>query len=195
MANFYNLNGIVTELKKRNAQDRAILAAWEAVTYPTKKDGKPFARMVQNISGAKYAAEAYTMQPGEMAVTVTTWGADYGVGYVSDNLHAYTTADRMTDAQKAKPENLLPKVPGLKQIYRFDLDDIKAAVAARCDQLREQIATRENQIKQAHTAYSTFYAAFGAALDQLAAMTSKDFGGAMLYYAILDTVTARYPHC
>lgn len=195
MANLYNLDGIVTELKKRNAQDRAILAAWEAVTYPTKKDGKPFARMAQNISGAKYAAEAYTLQPGEMKITVTTWGADYGVGYVSDDLNAYTTADRMTDAQQGKPGNLLPKVPGLKQIYLFDLDDIKAAIAARCDQLREWIATRENQIKQAHAAYSTFYAAYGAALDQLAAMTSKDFGGATLYHAILDTVTARYPHC
>lgn len=195
MANLYNLDGIITELKKRNAQDRAILAAWEAVTYPTKKDGKPFARMAQNISGAKYAAEAYTLQPGEMKITVTTWGADYGVGYVSDDFHAYTTADRMTDAQKAKPENLLPKVSGLKQIYRFDLDDIKSAVAARCGQLRERIANRENQIKQAHAAYSTFYSAYGAALDQLAAMTSKDFGGATLYHAILDTVTARYPHC
>lgn len=195
MANLYNLDGIVTELSKRNAQDRAILAAWEAVTFPTKKDGKPFARMAQNISGAKYAAEAYTLQPGEMAVTVATWGADYGVGYVSDDLHAYTTADRMTDDQKAKPENLLPKVPGLKQIYCFDLDDIKSAVAARCGQLREWIANRENQIKQAHAAYSTFYSAYGAALDQLAAMTNKDSDGATLYHAILDTVTARYPHC
>lgn len=195
MTNLYNLDGIITELQKRNAQDRAILAAWEAVTFPAKKDGKPFARMAQNISGAKYAAEAYSLQPGEMAVTVTTWGADYGVGYVSDNLHAYTTADRMTDAQQSKPGNLLPKVPGLKQIYRFDLDDIKAAISARCDQLRERIANRENQIKQAHAAYSTFYSAYGAALDQLAAMTNKDFGGATLYHAILDTVTARYPHC
>lgn len=195
MANLYNLDGIITELKKRNAQDRAILAAWEAVTYPTKKDGKPFARMAQNISGAKYAAEAYTLQPGEMAVTVTTWGAEYGVGYVSDDLHAYTTADRMTDAQQAKPGNLLPKVPGLKQIYRFDLDDIKIAISARCDQLREQIATRENQIEQAAGAYYAFKRAYAAALDQLAAKTGKGAGGDALYYAIRDTVTARYPHC
>lgn len=195
MANLYNLDGIVTELKKINAQDRAILAAWEAVTYPTKKDGKPFARMAQNISGAKYAAEAYTMQPGEMAVTVTTWGADYGVGYVSDDLHAYTTADRMTDAQQGKPGNLLPKVPGLKQIYLFDLDDIKAAITARCDQLRERIATRENQIEQAAGAYYAFKRAYAAALDQLAAKTGKGTGSDTLYNAIKDTVTARYPHC
>lgn len=195
MANLYNLDGIVTELKKLNAQDRAILAAWEAVTYPTKKDGKPFARMAQNISGAKYAAEAYTMQPGEMKVSVTTWGADYGVGYVSDDLHAYTTADRMTDAQQSKPGNLLPKVPCLKQIYLFDLDDIKAAIAARCDQLRERIAIRENQIKQAAEVYNAFKRAYSAAMDQLAAMTGKGTGSDTLYYAIRDTVTARYPHC
>lgn len=195
MANLYNLDGIVTELKKRNAQDRAILAAWEAVTYPSKKDGKPFARMAQNISGAKYTAEAYTLQPGEMKITVTTWGADYGVGYVSDDLHAYTTADRMTDAQQVKPGNLLPKVPGLKQIYLFDLDDIKAAIAARCDQLRERIAAWENKIKQAAEAYNAFKRAYSAALDQLAAMTGKGTGNTTLYTAIRDTVTARYPHC
>lgn len=45
MASYYNLDGIITELKKRNAEDRAKLEAWEAVTFPTKKDGKPFARM------------------------------------------------------------------------------------------------------------------------------------------------------
>lgn len=195
MANLYNLDGIITELQKRNAQDRAILAAWEAVTFPTKKDGKPFARMAQNISGAKYAAEAYTMQPGEMAVTVATWGAEYGVGYVSDDLHAYTTADRLTDAQKAKPGNLLPKVSGLKQIYRYDLADIKAAIAARCDQLRERIAIRENQIERAAVAYYAFRRAYAAALDQLAVMTGKSTGGDTLYSAILDTVSARYPHC
>ena len=195
MANLYNLDGIITELQKRNAQDRATLAAWEAVTFPVKKDGKPFARMAQNLSGAKYAAEAYTLQPGEMAVTVTTWGADYGVGYVSDDIHAYTTADRLTDGQKAKPENLLPKVPGLKQIYRYDLDDIKAAIAARCDELRERIANQENQIERAAVAYYAFRRAYAAALDQLAVMTNKDFGGATLYHAILDTVSARYPHC
>ncbi len=194
MANLYNLDGIVTELKKRNAQDSAILAAWEAVTFPTKKDGKPFARMAQNISGAKYAAEAYTMQPGEMAVTVTTWGAEMGVGYVSDDLRAYTIADRLTDAQKAKPENLLPKVPGLKQIYRFDLDDIKAAIAARCDQLRERIATQENQIEQAAAAYYAFRRDYSAALERLGAMT-KGTGNTVLYTAIKDTVIARYPHC
>lgn len=195
MANLYNLDGIVTELKKRNAQDRAILAAWETVTFPTKKDGKPFARMAQNISGAKYAAEAYALQPGEMKITVTTWGADYGVGYVSDDLHAYTTADRMTDAQQSKPGNLLPRVPCLNQIYCFDLDDIKAAIAARCDQLRERIATRENQIEQAAGAYHAFKRAYAAALDQLAAKTGKGTGSDTLYNAILDTVTARYPHC
>lgn len=191
MADYYNLDEIITELKKRNAEDRAILAAWEAVTYPTKKDGKPFARMAQNISGAKYAAEAYTLQPGEMAVTVTTWGADYGVGYVSDDLHAYTTADRMTDAQQAKPGNLLPKVPGLKQIYSFDLDDIKAAIAARCAQLRKRIATREDQIEQAAGAYYAYKRAYAAALDALAIRTGKD---TTLYSAIRDTVAAHYPY-
>lgn len=192
MANYYNLDGIITELKKRNAEDRAKLEAWEKVTFPTKKDGKPFARMAQNISGAKYAAEAYTLQPGEMAVTVSALGAEYGVGCVSDSIHAYTTADRLTDAQKAKPANLLPRVSCLKQIYIFDLDDIKSAVAARCEQLRKRIADREKQLSASAVVFESFRERFGAALAEL-----DKLGGSNteLCRMVRDTVIARYPYC
>ena len=192
MGNYYNLDGIITELKKRNAQDRTILAAWEAVTFPTKKDGNSFTRMAQNISGAKYASEAYALQPGRMVVTVSAWGADYGVGYISDTLHAYTTADRLTGDQESKPANLLPKVSGLKQIYRFDMDDIKTAIAARCEQLRKRIADREKQISAAAGVFESFRERFGAAL---AALDQLGASNAELCQMVRDTVIARYPYC
>lgn len=39
--NYYNLDGIQTQLKKRIAETAARLAAWEAVTFPTKKRRLP----------------------------------------------------------------------------------------------------------------------------------------------------------
>ena len=37
MSNYYNLNGIKTELEKRLSYENSILKAWENVTFPTKK--------------------------------------------------------------------------------------------------------------------------------------------------------------
>lgn len=42
MSNYYNLEGIKTELNKRLSYEKSILQAWENVTFPTKKDGTPF---------------------------------------------------------------------------------------------------------------------------------------------------------
>lgn len=37
MSNYYNLDGIKTELTKRLSYERSILQAWENVSFPTKK--------------------------------------------------------------------------------------------------------------------------------------------------------------
>ena len=42
MSNYYNLDGIKTELEKQIEETTAKLEAWENVTFPTKKDGTPF---------------------------------------------------------------------------------------------------------------------------------------------------------
>lgn len=40
MANYYNLDGIKTQLAKTLAQEQSFLEAWEKVTFPTKKWAK-----------------------------------------------------------------------------------------------------------------------------------------------------------
>lgn len=45
MASCYNLDGIKTSLKIEIEEREAILKAWENVTFPTKKNGEPFAVM------------------------------------------------------------------------------------------------------------------------------------------------------
>ena len=54
MNNYYNLEGIKTELNKRLSYEKSILQAWENVTFPTKKDGTPFKVMSKNFENAKF---------------------------------------------------------------------------------------------------------------------------------------------
>lgn len=42
MANYYNLDGIKTQLNKNLSREKSLLEAWKKVTFPTKKDGTPF---------------------------------------------------------------------------------------------------------------------------------------------------------
>lgn len=193
MANYYNLDGIITELKKRNAEDRVKLEAWEAVSFPTKKDGKPFARMQQNISGATYGLENYSLQPGSMRLHVTKWGKEYGVGYVADDIACYCLVKYLKEPFRSKTQNYQPKEPGLEQIYKFDLEDIKLAVEERRKQLRGYIATREKQIAAAPVALKHFREAYGKALEALAAESGKA-ESATLYSMICNTVINRYPY-
>lgn len=189
----YNLDGIIAKLKKSIATNKALLAAWEAVTFPTKKNGEPFSNMSKNISGAKYAADNIAMQPGEMVLTVTTW--EMGCGYLSDEIKAYDLIKYMTNGKpEAKPQNLQPKLSCLEQVYTYDLEDIKEAVTARIERLKEAIATRERQLKAAPAAYKAYKTAYAAALAELDAAADKA-AGSELYTMIKDTVQARHPYC
>lgn len=191
MANYYNLDGIITELKKRNAEDRAKLAAWEAVTFPTKKDGKPFARMQQNISGATYEKEPYTLQPCGARLRVSAWGD--GVGYVADDIRCYCLVKYLKEPFRSKTQNYQPKESMLEQAYKFDLDDVKLAIEERKTQLRGYIATREKQIAAAPAALEHFREAYGKALEALAEDTGKA-ESATLHNMICETVVNRYPY-
>lgn len=193
MANYYNLDGIITELKKRNAEDRAKLEAWEAVTFPTKKDGTPFARMQQNISGATYGKEPCTLQPCGMRLRVSKWSSEYNVGYVVDDIRCYCLVKYLREPFRSKTQNFQLKDPMLEQAYKFDLEDIKLAVEERKTQLRGYIATREKQIAAAPAALENFREAYGKALEALAEDTGKA-ESATLHSMIFDTVISRYPY-
>lgn len=191
----YNLDGIITKLQKSIAAKKALVEAWEAVTYPTKKNGEPFANMRKNISGAEYSSNPYVMQPGEMTLTVSAWERDLGCGYVADEIKAYNLVKYMTDGKpETKPQNLQPKIYGLEQVYTYDLDDIKEAVAARIACLKKTIAALEKQLEAAPAAYKAYKEAYTAALAELEAVASKD-ANSDLYCMVRDTVQDLYPYC
>ena len=182
----YNLNGIIGNLEKEIDREESIVAAWEGVSFPTKKDGKPFAQMGKNISGARYSLESYAMQPGEYELSVTGWSKKQG--YVSDTIKAHSLVKYLkSDAMRAKTGNYMPKQSYLEQVYKFDLDDIKTAVRDRIERGRETVAALKKSLERAEGAYKAFADAYTSALKQLAndAEKSED---STLYYSILDTV-------
>lgn len=192
MSYYYNMDEIRTSLKKDIAINKAYLEAWEKVTFPTKKDGKPFANMASNISGAKYTRVAYAMQQGENELTVYTQSP--AAGYVHDSINLYELVRYLKDEKMiAKTENYLPKQAYLEQVYKFDLEDIKKAVADRIEYLKEYIADLEKQLESLGTVFTNFRAAVDTAMKQLESDTNN-FQHKDLYYAVKDCVLNRYPY-
>lgn len=182
----YNLDGIIGNLEKEIDREESILTAWEKVTFPTKKDGKPFAQMGKNISGARYTLTSYALQPGEYELTVTGWSKLSG--YVSDSIKAHDLVRYLkSDAMAAKTENYMPKQTYLEQVYRYYLDDIKAGVSSRIERARERVTALKHQKEIAESAYTKFRLAYQSALKSLVTDAGKA-EESTLYYNILDTV-------
>ena len=192
MSEYYNLDAIKTGIEKDIAINTAYLEAWKKVSFPTKKDGKPFAVMSKNISGARYSLESYAMQAGEYELTVTTFCN--AAGYISDTVKAYELIRYMKDeSMKAKTENYQPK-QNLEQVYTYDLEDIKKAIADRIAYLESYISDLKAQKASAEKVFRNFRNAYETAMKQLET-DCIEFSHKDLFYAVRDCVTSRYPYC
>ena len=190
---FYNLDAIQTSLKKDIAINTAYLEAWRKVSYPTKKDGKSFANLSKNIDGAKLTSVSYAMQPGENELTVYTYCN--AAGYVHNSINCYELVKYLKDeTMLAKVENYQPKQSYLEQVYTFDLDDIKKAVAKHIAYLECYIADLEKQLAKSKIVFDAFRNAYDLAVKTLQAETNE-FTHKDLYYAVFDCVKDRYPYC
>ena len=192
MSNYYNFNDIIDDMKKDIARHAAFAEAWRKVEFPTKKDGKPFANMSKNIIGAKYSTVSYAMQAGENELTVYTRTS--ASGYIYDTITVYSPVRYLQDpAMVAKTENYMPKQTYLEQIYRYDLDDIKKAVANRIAYWERYVADLQKQIEAAQKIFDNFRAAYDAAIRGLESDTAE-FEHKDLMYAVKDCVISRYPY-
>lgn len=193
MSEYYNLDAIKTGIEKDIAINTAYLEAWKKVSFPTKKDGKPFSVMSKNISGARYSMESYAMQAGEYELTVTAFCK--AAGYISDTVKAHELIRYMKDeSMKAKTENYQPKQTYLEQVYTYDLDDIKKAIADRIAYLESYISDLKAQKASAEKVFRNFRNAYENAMKQLETDCSE-FSHKDLFYAVRDCVKSRYPYC
>ena len=191
--NLYNLDGIQTEIRKDIERKETALAAWQAVTFPTKKDGSAFKILSKNISGAGLYVDEYAMQPGENKLRVFSWSKS--CGSVVSSIDVYCLVKYLKDERKiAKTENYMPKQTYLEQVYRYDLEDIKEAVADKIARLQAEIEQLKEQLEISADVFRDFRKAYGEALEKLE-LDSKKSVNPTLYYMILDTVKNRYPYC
>lgn len=186
----------IEEIEKRQeiriAETEALLKAWKAVTFPTKKDGAPFASMAKNFNGAKYEKWPFAMQEGEYQIKVDTYSEYRGrKEYISDTISVYELVKYLNDEMKAKTENYLPKLPMLEQVYKYDLNDCKKAITQRIEELEKNLAIYKKQAEIMGNAYSTFEHNYTMALRKLATDTLKN-EDSCLYSDILDAFKKSY---
>lgn len=187
----YDLNDIRSQLTNDLTDAEAKLKAWQAVTYPTKKDGQPFAIMGKNINGATYRAYRFAGRHGENELTVTAYTST--TGYISDSIHCWENVpDLIDDGKKAKTQNHMPKECPYKALYAYDLDDIKTAVNARCDWLQQYCADLRADLQHIDNAYHAYAEAIHAANAALeATLTNNRTRNTHAYSLIKDTVNHR----
>ena len=189
MSKQYDIDTITTKMENNLTKSKGLLAAWQAVTYPTKKDGTPFKILSKNIEGASLGQSRYLPRYGENELTVYT---DHlkGCGYCSDTIWCYETLSPYSESEsaKAKPENVVKGDFG-NEVYTFDLDDIKQAVNARINDLEKKIASLEKQLTVIEEVYNNFYNAYETALNALYECTKDEEGyKGDLYYLVRDIV-------
>lgn len=194
MANCYNLDGIKTSLKIEIEEREAILKAWENVTFPTKKNGEPFAVMSKNINGATYKKADYGLSANNVELKVV---ANNNYKWTTDSIDCYTLVRYLKDKSKiAKTENYMPKELCLEQVYKFDLEDIKEAVNNRIEYLKGYVESLKKQLEIADKAYAGFRKVYEDAMAVLDNVTeTKKDEYSFLKSSILDTIKNRYPYC
>lgn len=194
MASCYNLDGIKTSLKIEIEEREAILKAWENVTFPTKKNGEPFAVMSKNINGATYKKADYGLSANNVELKVV---ANNNHKWTTDSIDCYTLVRYLKDKSKiAKTENYMPKELCLEQVYKFDLEDIKEAVNNRIEYLKGYVESLKKQLEIADKAYAGFRKVYEDAMAVLDNVTkTKKDEYSFLKSSILDTIKNRYPYC
>ena len=189
MSREYDLKEITTKMENKITRAKGLLAAWQAVTFPTKKDGTAFKILSKNIDGATLAQSRYNPHCGENILTVYA-GYLNGCGYCSDDIYCYDTISAYTKNKRAeeKPENVIINEYGGK-VYSFDLDDIKQAVKDRIAYLTQRIAELEAQYSNIEKIYSDFYNAYETAINNLSDATrGKDGSNRDLFHLVRDAV-------
>lgn len=174
MSALYNVEEIKTSMEKEIARMESLVSAWKAVTYPTKKNGQPFARLSANIAGAKMGYKTYLPCAQENILTVTAFCKKNG--YVSDDIYLYNYQH------------------GDSPVHYFTLDEIKEAVNKNIAHHEKRIAAMRKQLETVDTVYRTFRTKIEQAVAYLEEASEKDEDSEM-FYDIKDTVFSRYPYC
>lgn len=127
----YQVKNLKKEKEKILAQYIALKAAWENVTFPTKKDGTPFKNLAKNFNGAKYYIGAYSTTDCNYMLDVYT-SVNYkngGTEYISDSIYCSENLKYMKDP--INPDNIRKQGAYVEDQYLYDLNEIKNILIPR----------------------------------------------------------------
>ena len=190
---YYSVEELVKGIEKELTKNTAILNAWKTVTYPTKKDGTPFNTLSKNIAGARLYRPGHCLLSGQNVVEVCLNVP--GQGWITDDVYAYAMVEDLkdTDPRKAKTQNYMAKESTwLKQVYQYDIDDIKQAIQAKINYIENTIADKKKQVKAAKKAFETFKKDYETIRARLEKNTVFENGNKTLFYMILQSVQKDY---
>lgn len=195
MANCYNLDGVKKSIEKEIDRCQCMKKAWEKVTFPTKKNGEPFAIMTKNFENVIYNGDTHLNQGYKGKVLNPTLKICFYTGlsgYCKDELFLYEYVKYM-DNNKFIGKREKNTFNG---IYIYDLEDIKQAVKNKIDYLEKYINSLNRQLEIADNAYNTFKEAYKNAIEVLnnATETTENTYN-MLKSNICDTIKNHYPYC
>lgn len=185
-----NCNDIEEALKKEIAITKAIIEAWKNVRFVTKKDGTSFKNLSRNIENAYLFNESYHIKNVENKLRVFTRRKHNEGFYCEDVIDCYRSTQYWNDERiKTKPNNIVSGIYHY-DIYVFDIEDIKNAVAERIKDKEEYLDSLMNQLMNLNNAFNNFYNGYSNLIDKLKKETfCKDIFGTKAYYMILDDVT------
>ncbi len=198
------MNDAIQELTNEKMNLEAALKLWQSVTFPTKKNGEPFAILSKNIEGAKIITDSYNLKGVEDTLQVFGNRAD-GRYIPSDfwacslNLYASIESDKygtrymserdlaIYQKSKQKPQNVRKRGEWVKDAYIFDLEDIKEAVAQRIADIKDRIEERTEQIANCEAVFKEFSARIEAFQTDLEKATNKS-KSPRLYYLVAEAL-------
>lgn len=165
--NYYDLDGIQTEIKREIERTKCLIETWKKVTYPTKKDGTPFKNMSKNFDGATYT---------NAELSICGW-SEFS-GYERDSIFCHET----------KYDH------GTYTTIFYDMDQIKEKINDRIDHLKDKLISLEKQLevsKKAYTEFQEVYENMRNSLKELSGCKNEQYGNT-LFHAIYGTIVKPY---
>lgn len=169
--NYYDLDGIQTEIKRQIERTKCLIEKWEKVTYPTKKDGTPFKNISKNFDGATYTAK-------DNSAELSICGWSELSGYEHDTIFCHET----------KYDH------GQYTTILYDVNQIKEKINNRIDDLKDNLVSLEKQLevsKKAYTEFQEVYENMRNSLKELSGCKNEQYGNT-LFHAIYGTIVKPY---
>ena len=169
--NYYNLDGIQTEIKREIERTKCLIETWGKITYLTKKDGTPFKNMNENFNGATYAKKYNNPE-----LSICGWSKFSG--YEHDYIFCYET----------KYDH------GANTTIFYNMEQIKEKINDRIDDLKDNLVSLEKQLEVSNKAYTEFQEVYNNMRNQLKKLSGceNEKHENTLFHAIYGTIVKTW---